>query len=82
MTGDAGSKTVTLTSRQRGGVFHLARIIYFEFFKDRKGGSVGSFTITAIDLLANPTVMATVEKIAKKLGTVDFLVGEDTSGIE
>lgn len=75
-------KTVTLTSKQRGGVFHLARVIYFEFFKDRRSASGGGINVTAIELLANPTVMSAVEKIAKKLSTVDFHVGEDTSGLE
>lgn len=82
MSGGAGTKTVTLTSRQRGGVFHLARVIYFEFFKDRRSASGGGINVTAIELLANPTVMSAVEKIAKKLSTVDFHVAEDTSGIE
>ena len=81
MSGDAGSKTVTLTSRQRGGVFHLARVIYHEFFKHKKSVNVGGVTLTVTDLLSNPTVMSAVEKIAKKLSTVDFHVGEDTSGI-
>jgi len=75
-------KTVTLTSKQRGGVFHLARVIYHEFFKGRETVAVGGMTVTAIELLVNPTVTSAVEKIAKKLSTVDFQVGEDTSGIE
>jgi len=81
MTGDAGSKTVTLTSRQRGGVFHVLRIIYEECYKGRDAVAIGGLSVTAVELLANPTVMAAVEKIAKKLSTVDFLVGDDTSGM-
>ena len=81
MAGSGGSKTVTLTSRQRGGVFLLARVIYHEFYKHKKNVSVGGVTLTVTDLLSNPTVMSTVEKMSKKLSTVDFLVGEDTSGM-
>jgi len=83
MVGSAGSKTVTLTSKQRGGVFHLARIIYRDFYKEAgKTTSIGGLTVTAIELLANPTVESAIEKIARRLSTVDFHVGEDTSGIE
>jgi len=82
MAGDAGSKTVTLTSKQRGGVFHLARVIYHEFFKKKHSGGLGSMSLSVIDLLANPTVAVAVEKIAKRLKTVKFAVGEDTSGID
>jgi hypothetical protein len=82
MAGDAGSKTVTLTSRQRGGVFHVARIIYHETFKKMNVVTVATLALTTPELLSNPTIVSTIEKIAKKLGTVDFLVGEDTSGIE
>jgi len=82
MTGLAGSKTVTLTSKQRGGVFHLARTIYHEFFQTRETAGLGPMSVSSVELLANPTIMLAVEKIAKRLKTVDFAVGEDTSGIE
>jgi len=82
MAGDAGSKTVTLTSRQRGGVFHVARIIYHETFKKMNAVNIATLTLTVPELLSNPTITSTIEKIAKKLSTVDFHVGEDTSGID
>ena len=82
MSGDAGSKTVTLTSKQQGGVFLAAQIIYEQMFKDRGNVGIGGVTVTTADLLANPVVMSTIEKIAKKLSTVNFHVAEDTSGLE
>ena len=81
MSGDAGSKTVTLTSKQQGGVFLAAQIIYEQMFKERGNVGMGGLTVTTTDLLANPVVVSTLQKIAKKLSTVYFHVGEDTSGL-
>ena len=82
MSGDAGSKTVSLTSKQRGAVFHLARMIYYDFFKGINRANVGPVTVTASELLTNPAYISAIKVIARRLKTVGFSLGEDVSGIE
>lgn len=72
MTGSAGSKTVTLTSAQRGAVFTVARFIYQLFLKyaSSGGGSSESFSIgpvsksTSTTLATNPEVMDLAKECA------------------
>jgi len=81
MTGDAGSKTVTLTSKQRAGVFLIARMIYYDFYVGIENVSA-PVTVTAANLLTNPAYVSALREISKRLSTVKFAVAEDTSGIE
>lgn len=86
MSGDAGSKTVPLTSKQRGGVFLVARSIYYSMYKTIESASAGGLTVSATDLLANPTVMETVKEVANRLQAdsyerIPFIVAIDDSGI-
>lgn len=82
MTGaTAGSKTVTLTSKQRGAVFQAARVIYYGFFKEIESAGVGPLTVTTTDLASNPALIALIKEIAKRLASVPFVVAHDTSGI-
>jgi len=80
--GGAGTKTVTLTSKQAGAVFLTVRQIYDGFWKPRGTTVIQGQSITIADVLANPTIVATIEKIASRLSEVAFVVAEDTSGIE
>jgi len=81
MSGAVGAKTVTLTSKQKGGVFHVARMIYYDFYKGVNHVSVTGITVTAAELLSNPAYVTTIKIVARRLATVKFAVGEDTSGI-
>jgi hypothetical protein len=81
-SGAAGSKTVTLTSKQAGAVFLTVRQIYDSFWKPRGTTVTQGQSVTLADVLANPTIVATIEKIASRLSEVAFVVAEDTSGIE
>ena len=93
MSGEAGSKTVTLTSKQRGGVFQVAHKIYYTFWKPAGtgggtseawsvGGLSGSATTTT-DIMSNPEVWGLVESIGAKLAStsegIAFIVAEDSS---
>ena len=72
MTGETpGSKTVTLTSKQRGAVFHAARAIYYGFFKEIKVASTGGVTVSVTDLVSNPEVVKTIKEAAKRLEAKD-----------
>ena len=84
LSGDPGS--VTVTSKERGGIFVLARNVYQKFYKRTTGATVGGLSTTDADLTSDPDLMALAENIAHKLVSssvgVAFRVGEDTSGIE
>ena len=77
-------KTVTLTSKQRGGVFVIAREVYEKFYKDSATATGFGMSITVIDLLRDTAFVELCETIGKKLtaGTdIPFVIAEDTSGI-
>lgn len=80
--GAPGAKAVTLTSKQAGGVFLAVRQIYDGMWKPRGATSTRGDSISVVDVLANPTVVALLEKIAHRLSEVAFVVAEDISGIE
>ena len=80
--GAPGAKTVTLTSKQAGGVFLAVRQIYDGMWKPRGTTSTRGDSLSVADVLANPTVVGLLEKIAHRLSEVAFVVAEDTSGIE
>jgi hypothetical protein len=87
MSGTAGSKTVTLTSKQRGGVFIIAREIYQKFYKDAGShATISGLSLSASDLLTDDAFYGLCEKIGHKLAStsegIAFTVTEDTSGID
>ena len=89
MTGTAGTKTVDLTSQQRGAVLIIAREIYTKFWKSAgTATTTGGFTVTIGDILNDNYLVALLEKLGKKLAMsstnvgVAFSVAKDTSGIE
>lgn len=87
MSGDAGSKTVTLTSKQKGGVMIISRIIYKSFYKNEDGssGSLGPAGWNTSDLMSNNVVWTQIETIGSRLiegNNIAFVVAEDTSGID
>lgn len=86
MSGTEGSKTMTLTSKERGGVFLVARAVYYSMYQNIETASGGGITVSATDLLSNPTVVETVEKVANRLQAdnyerIPFIVAHDESGI-
>lgn len=87
MSGDAGSKSVTLTSKQRGGVFIIGREIYKKFFKDAgTSASLSPMAVSVGDILNDTDLAELCEKIGDKLEAagegIAFAVAHDTSGIE
>jgi hypothetical protein len=85
MSGTAGTKTLSLTSKEKAAVFLVARDIYYGFFEDKESVSVGGVSVTTSDVLSNAELKATIQLAAKKLQHADelaFNVGEDTSGID
>ena len=73
--GTSGSKTVTLESSQAGAVKLVARAIYHGFYKGIDTQAIQSLTLSASDVLGNPTVMAAIREAAELLKDVDIDVG-------
>jgi hypothetical protein len=88
MAGGAGTKTVTLTSQQRGGVFVMAREIYKKFPKDAGTTAAHSaLSVTESDILKDKELMELAETIGNRLEAasytdIPFIVATDTSGID
>jgi len=86
MAGDTpGSKTVTLTSKEKAAVFIVARAIYYGFYREVTTASVAGLAVGPADLMSNPQVLQIIREAAKRLEQhegVPFTVAEDTSGIE
>jgi len=81
--------TVTLTSKERGAVLIVARLIYNKFWKGAgTTTTTGGFTVTIGDILNDNDLVALLEKLGEKLAMsstsvgVAFSVAEDASGIE
>jgi hypothetical protein len=70
MTGTAGSKTATLTSKQRAAILRIARAVYSSYYKNADGTlqvNVGNIGLTNQDMMSNPTVIETIKYAAKCL---------------
>jgi len=82
MSGVAGEKTVTVTSKEKAAVFIGARAIYYAFFKGIESAVIAGQSITKSDIMSNTEVMNTIRQAAKRLEQhegVAFVVGEAES---
>ena len=87
LAGVAGSKTTTLTSKARGGLFKVARMIYMDYYT-RKGtlsAGLGAMSHVTIDYTSKPHIEELIRKIAKQIqidsySRIPFVVAEDTTG--
>ena len=73
MQGTAGSKTVGATSKERGAILYVARAIYSSFYQNASTStSISGMSITITDVLSNPVVAETVQRMARKLHEADW----------
>jgi len=82
MTGAEGSKTVTLTSKEKGAVFIAARAIKYGFYNPIAGGAIEGLSVSVSDLVSNPQVMNTIKQAAARLqqkSGIPFIVAEASS---
>jgi hypothetical protein len=75
MTGTAGSKTVSLESKEAGAVMMVARAVYYGYFVHLEDTSVGQLSIHSPDLASNPVISSAVEKAARRLTEIEVDVG-------
>jgi len=80
--GTTPNKTLTVTSKQRGAIFTVARKLYFGGYKGVETVGISGVSITQPDLMSDPIFLESVRKIAIQLKSFTFKVAEDTSGIE
>jgi len=72
MTGTAGTKTLTATSKECGAILLLARMFYYGFFKGSENVTVQGVSVAITDILANPQTVQAIQAIAAKLASRNF----------
>lgn len=75
MGGTAGSKTVSVESRQKGAVMLVARAVYYGFYKGVEAVGVGGLAVAVADVLGNATVVAAIKDAARQLVELDVSYG-------
>jgi len=73
--GTAGSKTVSVESREKGAIYFVARAVYYGFYKGLESVAPGGVAITSSDLMSNPAVLETVKEAARQLTEMDVSRG-------
>ena len=82
LSGVAGEKTVTVTSKERGAVLQSARAVYYGFYVGIESGGMSDVSVSSFDLMSNAQVIAIIKEAAHRLEQhegVPFVVGEATS---
>jgi len=75
MTGTAGSKTVTLSDKQFGGVMLIFRPAYASFYKNaanKNTGGIGALNVSTTDLMSNPAILTLIKDVALQLKESDW----------
>jgi len=76
MGGTAGSKTVSLESKEYAAVMDALRAIYQSFYKGIETATPGGgLAITSADLKSNPAVQSAIERAARRLAEFDVGYG-------
>ena len=75
MTGTAGTKSVSITSGERGAILMVARAVYYGFYKGLDTTSVQSLNVASPDLMSNPQVLGAIKEAAEMLKDVDITIG-------
>lgn len=75
MTGTAGTKTVSLESKEKGAVLLVARKIYYGFYKGATNVGIGGLSVTTPDVLGNASVLNFAKECASQLMEMDVSHG-------
>lgn len=73
--GTAGTKTVSVESKEKGAIYFVARAVYDSFYKGTEGVGVGALALTTADLMSNSAVLQTVKEAARHLTEMDVSRG-------
>jgi hypothetical protein len=72
LQGTAGSKTITVSDKERFVIFAAARIIYWGFHQQLGTAGVGPLQVTVPDVMGNSTTWQALKDIAEKLHETDW----------
>ena len=82
LTGTAGAKSLSCSSAEKGAILIVARAVYYSFYKNVQGASIGGITVTANDLMKDPGTLQLIKDAARALqagadeeGLTGILVG-------
>lgn len=68
LDGVDGSKTLNVSSRERGAIMIVARIVYMSFLRQHGTTSnLGSLGSSTTDLMSDPTSVAVIKEVAESL---------------
>ena len=73
--GTAGSKTVSVESKQKGAIYDVARVVYYGFYKGVEAVGIGGLTVTTADLMSNPAILEMIKEAARQLTEMDVSRG-------
>ena len=75
MAGTAGSKTVSVASKEKGAIFLVGRAIYLGFYTKPESSAIQGQTLSPADVMGNPAVIASVREAARQLAELDVSYG-------
>lgn len=75
MTGAAGTKTVSVESKQKGALMIATRAIYYGFWKGIENVGISSLSVSVSDVLANPAVISSIKDAAARLKEIEVGTG-------
>lgn len=74
MAGTAGSKTVSLESRERGAVNMVVRTVYLKYYKDQSVTTVAGLSVADV-VMSDSEVRLMVKQVARQLAELDVSRG-------
>ena len=75
MTGTAGTKSLSLESKEKGAVFMVVRAVYYGFYQGLNAVAISSLSVSTPDLMSNSAVTAVIKEAGHLLSEVDVDVG-------
>jgi hypothetical protein len=75
MTGTAGSKSVSLESKEKGAVLLVARAIYYGFYTKPQSTAISGQSLSPADVMGNQAVIDSVKEAARQLAELDVSYG-------
>lgn len=72
LQGTAGSKTVSVESKQKAAIYLVARAVYYSFFKGLTSAAIQGLNVSSPDLLSDPTVLESIREAAGNLQETEW----------
>lgn len=72
LTGAAGSKTATVTQKERAAILQVTRIAYYGWFHNINPQTAGDVAVSPVDLMDDPEALRAIKLYASMLQTRTF----------